>query len=99
MTISSIIAHFVNPRKSMYPGEACALTGILASVIGVGAPGPVLDRSGHLLHGKNFGLDMASALGIASLGLSIVRRLGGPSIGVNRISALTPRVASMLNVS
>ena len=47
---------------SMYLREKFALTRILAPVVGVGAPGPVLKRSGHLLHSKTFGLVLASAL-------------------------------------
>ena len=80
----------------MYLREAIAPTIILAPVMRVGAPGPVLDRSGHLLHG-NFGMDMTSALGISSPGSSIVGLLGGPSIGTNRSTVMTPPVASMLS--
>ena len=62
-------------------------------------PRPVLDRSSHLFHRKTFGLEMALELCISSPELSIVGRLGNPSIGTNRISVMTPSVASMMNVS
>ena len=99
MIASSIIAHFVNANMSMYLREDFALTGILAPVMGVGAPGPVLERSSHLSHRKTPGLDMALAIGISSPELSIVGRLGGLFIGTNRITVMTPPVASMMNVS